>query len=245
MPFADNLHFFSSRGPREDGGFKPNFVAPGAAISSTPLWQVGGGLASVLPPGYSLFNGTSMAAPQAVGVGALLVSAAKAAGVQKQPDQIRQAFMSSARFLDPSRFQAYEQGNGLIDVDAAWNLLKTNIKTVDISSSVPVNTVLSGFLATPGVGPGIYDREGVTVGQSYTRMYTFTRNDGPGGAATYNLSWVGNDGTFSFRRRTSIALPQGAPVNLDGRRSTRRRPVPTRPSCNSTTRARPGSTTRR
>jgi subtilisin family serine protease len=27
----DNLHYFSSRGPREDGGFKPNVVASGAA----------------------------------------------------------------------------------------------------------------------------------------------------------------------------------------------------------------------
>ena len=34
--FWDNLHPFSSRGPAEDGAFKPNIVAPGAAISSTP-----------------------------------------------------------------------------------------------------------------------------------------------------------------------------------------------------------------
>ena len=34
--FVDNLHPFSSRGPAEDGAFKPNIVAPGAAISSTP-----------------------------------------------------------------------------------------------------------------------------------------------------------------------------------------------------------------
>ena len=71
------------------------------------------GLPYTLPPGYSLLNGTSMAAPQATGVGALLISAAKQAGVQKQPDQIRQALISSARYLDPSRFQAYDQGMGL------------------------------------------------------------------------------------------------------------------------------------
>ncbi len=72
-PGTDNLHPFSSRGPREDGGFKPNIVAPGAAISSTPLWQAGGPVPGVheLPPGYSMFNGTSMASPQAAGAGAL------------------------------------------------------------------------------------------------------------------------------------------------------------------------------
>jgi hypothetical protein len=213
MPFPDNLHYFSSRGPREDGGFDPDIVAPGAAVSTTPLWQPGVGLPYTLPPGYSLLNGTSMAAPQSTGAGALLVSAAKATGAQHQPGQIRKAFLSSARYLDTSRFQAYDQGVGIINVGAAWDLLKTNLNTVDISSSVPVNTLLSGFLATPGIGKGIYDREGVTVGQSYTRTYTFRRNDGPGDTTTYNLSWLGNDGTFS-PTAGSIALPKGSPVNL-------------------------------
>ena len=212
MPFPDNLHYFSSRGPREDGGFAPELVAPGAAVSSTPMWQNGSGIPYVLPPGLSLFNGTSMAAPQATGVGALLISAAKQAGAQKQPAQIRQALISSARYLDPSRFQAYDQGMGLMNVEAAWELLKQNIKTVDITGTVPVNTILSGFLATPGQGTGIYDREGVTAGVSYTRTYTFTRNDGPGGSITYNVGWVGNDGTFSAP--TTVTLAKGGSATL-------------------------------
>jgi hypothetical protein len=211
--YVDNLNYFSSRGPREDGGFKPNIVAPGSAISSTPLWQPGGpvGGTYALPPGYSMFNGTSMASPQAAGGAALLVSAAKATGVQKQPAQLRQAMNSSARYI--GRLRAFDQGNGLLDVGAAWNLLKANIKTVDISSVVPVNTVLSGFLATPGFGQGIYDREGVTIGQSYSRQYTFTRTSGGGGTKTYNLSWVDNDGTFSSAG--SIALPLNTPKTLN------------------------------
>ena len=212
---VDNLHGFSSRGPREDGDFKPSFVAPGSAISTTPIWQAGGPVAGTyaLPPGYSMFNGTSMASPQAAGAAALLISAAKQQNVQKQPDQLRQAITSSARYLDPARIGAYEQGNGLLNVGAAWDLLKTNIQTVDISSSVPVNTLITGFLATPNVGRGIHDREGVTLGQSYTRQYTFTRNSGGGGSTTYNLSWVGNDGTFSSA--TSISLAKGVPTTLD------------------------------
>ena len=60
---------------------------PGAAISTTPLWQPGGPVAGVhaLPPGYSMLNGTSMASPQAAGAAALLVSAAKQAGVAARP----------------------------------------------------------------------------------------------------------------------------------------------------------------
>ena len=206
----ENLHYFSSRGPREDGGFDPELVAPGAAISTIPVWQAQGCLASTCPVGYALFNGTSMASPQAAGAAALLVSAAKAAGAQHQPDQIRKAFLSTADFLT-GRYQAYEQGMGLVDTQAAWNLLRQNVKTVEISSSVAVNTVLSGFLATPGVGKGIHDREGVTVGQSYTRTYTFTRNDGPGGNTTYNVSWVGSG---AFSSASSISLPKGSAVSF-------------------------------
>ena len=210
--FDDNLLYFTSRGPREDGGFKPNIVAPGAAVSTTPLWQPGSGLPYTLPPGYSLFNGTSMASPMAAGSAALLLNAAKATDTQHQPAQLRQAINSSARFLDPTRFQAYDQGNGLMNTVAAWEILKTNVKTVDIASAVPVKTLLSGFLATPGIGVGIHDREGVTVGQSYTRTYTLRRTSGGGGTKTYNLSWVGNDGTFSTA--PSIALPLNANVTL-------------------------------
>ena len=209
---GDNLHPFTSRGPREDGGFKPQAVAPGAAISTTPLWQPGGpvGGTYALPPGYSMLNGTSMASPQGAGVGALLVSAAKQAGVQYQPAQIRQALISTSRYL--AGYKASDQGNGLLDTAAAWDLLKTNIKTVDITSAVENHSPLAAFLATPGVGPGIYDRDGTHVGDSYSRTYTFRRTSGGGGTTTYDLNWVGNDGTFSSAG--SIALPLNVPRTL-------------------------------
>ncbi len=191
---TDGMFVFSSRGPREDGGFKPDIVAPGSAVSSIPEWEQNFPLVGPLPAGYDMFNGTSMASPQAAGAAALLLSAAKQAGAQHQPAQLRQAMKSSARFLP--YYQAIDQGDGLIDVSAAWNLLKTNIKTSEITSSVPVSTRLSGLLATPNVGVGIHDREGVLAGgPTYTRNYTFTRKGG--GTVTYNLAWVGNDGTFS------------------------------------------------
>jgi subtilisin family serine protease len=207
----DNLHYFSSRGPREDGGFKPNIVASGAAISTIPLWQPQGCLAQVCSVGYALFNGTSMASPQAAGAAALLVSASQQTGVQHKPDQLRKALNSTARYLT-GRYQAYEQGNGLVRVAEAWEQLQTNAKTVEIRASVPVNTLLSGFLATPGVGVGIHDREGVAATDSYTRQYTFVRTDGGGGTKTYNVSWVDNDGTFSSA--ATVALPLNKAVTF-------------------------------
>ena len=211
-PFTDNLHAFTSNGPREDGGFKPEIVAPGAAVSTTPMWQPGVGLPYALPPGYQLMNGTSMAAPQATGAAALLISAAKQVGVQFKPDQLRQAIRSSTRLLDVGRLGVYRQGNGIVQTEAAWNLLKTNISTDEVVAKVPVNTVLSSFLAEPGIGVGIYDREGVVAGQSYTRTYKITRTKGGSQAKTYAVSWVGNDGTFSSA--ATIALPLNVTVDL-------------------------------
>ena len=208
----DNLHGFSSRGPREDGGFKPQIVAPGSAISTVPTWQAGGPLPGTyaLPPGYAMFNGTSMASPQAAGAAALLVSAAKQTGVQVQPAQLRQAINSSARFL--GRYGAHEQGNGLMRVQGAWELLRQTVKPVEITSRVAVRTALSDFLAEPGFGVGIYDREGVRAGDSYTRTYTFTRTTGGSKAVTYNLGWVGNDGTFASARTVSLPLNRAVTV---------------------------------
>jgi subtilisin family serine protease len=208
----ESLHGFSSRGPREDGGFRPALVAPGSAISTIPTWLPGGPVAGTypLPPGYAMLQGTSMASPQTAGAAALLVSAAQATGAQHSPAQLRAAMTSSARFIPT--LQAYEQGNGLLTVDRAWNMLENNIRVTDITSSVPVNTVLNGFLATPGVGQGIYDREGVNAGDNYTRDYTFTRTSGGDAPVTYKVNWVGNDGTFSSP--STISLRKGFATKL-------------------------------
>lgn len=208
----EQLFVFSSRGPREDGGLKPNIVAPGSAVSSIPAWQPVAGqcLPYTCPPGYAMYNGTSMSAPEATGGAALLISAAKQTGVQYKPDQLRQAINSSARFIPDA--SAHEQGNGLFQVGAAWDLLATNIKTAEISSFAPVNTILSGYLAIPNFGPGIYEREGWSAGDSDQRTIIFVRTQGGSMPITYNLSWVGNDGTFSSA--ASIDLPLNTPVDL-------------------------------
>jgi hypothetical protein len=211
VAYQDNLHYFTSRGPREDGGLAPIAVAPGAAVSTAPLWQAGVGLPYSLPPGYQFANGTSMASPQGAGAAALLLSAANQADVSHKPAQLRQAFISTARYLtEGNRYQAIDQGNGLLDVNAAWTLLSQNPKTETITSSADVNTVLEGFLATPGKGTGIYDREGVTIGQAYDRTVDFTRVGGGGGTKTFNVTLVGNDGTFSLGSSSVVLAKNGS-----------------------------------
>lgn len=212
-PRPESLHPFSSRGPREDGGFKPNLTAPGAAVSTTPRWQEGSPVPGTyeLPAGYGMFNGTSMAAPQATGAAALLVSAYKSLHDGKRPPvaTLRSALASTARFVDG--IPAYAQGAGLINTFRALISLRGE-RQQTVVTSVPVNTVLSDQLATPDTGVGIHDREGVTVGKEYTRTYTLTRTTGAERAVRYRVSWVGNDGTFRAPR--SVRLPLNQPVKL-------------------------------
>ncbi|TDW75494.1 S8 family serine peptidase [Kribbella pratensis] len=209
---AENLHPFSSRGPAEDGALKPEIVAPGSAISAVPTWQPGQPVVGTytLPPGYGMFQGTSMASPQMAGAGALLLSAAKANGLTVTPAQLRKSLFSSARFL--TDYSAYEQGNGLANVGVAWNLLKKLPRTDTITAKVPVSTALSGFLATPGAGIGINDREGVVLGTQYTRTYTLRRTSGPAGTVKYKLSWLSGDGTFVTAG--NVMLPLNTDVSL-------------------------------
>jgi hypothetical protein len=187
-------------------------VAPGSAISTIPTWQEGGPVPGTytLPPGYAMLQGTSMASPAAAGAAALLVSAAVQKGVSHEPAQLRTAMKSSARYL--KNYQAYEQGNGLVDVKKAWNLLKADIKTTEISSSVAISTVLSQFLGNPDTGIGIHDREGVKAGDNFVREYTFKRTTGKASPVTFHVDWVGNDGTFSSPQ--TITLPLNAAVKF-------------------------------
>jgi subtilisin family serine protease len=213
------LHNYSSRGPREDGGPKPNVAAPGSAISTTPLWQAGVAVPEAgysLPPGYQMINGTSMASPQSAGAGALLVSAAKATELGLTPAALRRALYSSAKWI--SGVQAYGQGNGLVNVPGAWALLSTGLQVRGYTIDAPVCTPLSGFLARPDRGTGIYNRCAADAGghrplQARSYAVTITRTTGPAGAIAHTLSWVGNDGTFSTA--ASVVLPLNVPVQVD------------------------------
>ncbi|MGW0518800.1 S8 family serine peptidase [Crossiella sp. NPDC003009] len=213
-PVRQGLHSYSSRGPAEDGGFKPNIIAPGAAISTVPQWQEASSIPGTypLPAGYAMLNGTSMAAPQATGGAALLIGAHKARhGSRPDPAALRNAIYSTAKFLP--NLGAYEQGAGLLNVPAAFLALQRGPAPETIKAEVPVRTVLSGELAKPHVGAGIHDREGVSVGTAYTRTYTLTRTTGTANRAWHRVEWVGDDGTFSSA--SGVRLPLNEPVKLD------------------------------
>lgn len=207
----DTIPNLSARGPRVDGGFKPDLVAPAAAVSA----NFGRNESRVpvpfqLPPGYGAGAGTSFSCPMVAGAAALLISAAKQSGVPYDADRIAWALKSSARFLPD--IGAHEQGNGLINVGAAWEALKRAPVPVAISSSVEINVAIGPYLKSANHGPGIFEREGWQTGQSGRRTLIFTRTSGSDEPTNFAVRWTGNDGTFSTA--TTIRLPLNKPVSL-------------------------------
>ncbi|WP_435897257.1 S8 family serine peptidase [Streptomyces tsukubensis] len=207
---------FSSRGPREDGGFTPTITGPGSAIQTTQTWSPGGPVREAgyeLPPGYSMIQGTSMSSPQVAGASALLLSAAKQRGIDLTPAKLRTALTSTADKIPGVK--AHEQGAGLIDTVEAWKSVKDGVAAHEYTVKAPVDTAIDFALKTPGFGTGLYDREGgLKAGQSKTYDITVTRTTGPDRAVWHELDWRNNDGTFRLLGGDRVRLPLNQPVTV-------------------------------
>ncbi len=208
---------FSSRGPREDGGFAPTLTAPGASINTTQTWFPGSPVAEAgysLPPGYSMLQGTSMSSPQAAGASALLLSAAKQKGIDLTPAKLRTALSSTADHI--SGTQAYAEGAGLIDIPDAWDSIRDGATAHEYSVKAPVDTAIDFALKTPGFGTGLYDREGgLKAGQQKTYAVTLTRTTGADRAIRHELHLANNpDKTFRIVGGDKVSLPLNKPVTV-------------------------------
>ncbi|MET7917153.1 S8 family serine peptidase [Streptomyces avermitilis] len=208
---------FSSRGPREDGGFTPTLTAPGASINSTQTWLPGSPVTEAgyaLPAGYSMLQGTSMASPQAAGASALLLSAAKHKGIELKPATLRTALASTADHI--KGVQAYEEGAGLINIVDAWKSIKDDATAHDYTVKAPVDTAIDNALKTPGFGTGLYDREGgLKAGDKKTYEVTITRTSGADGAIRHELYFENNAaGTFRIVGSDEVKLPLNQPVTV-------------------------------
>jgi len=136
VPEHGLLHF-TSVGPSYTGQLRPNIVAPGSALSSTPL----------IDDGSAMYNGTSMSAPITAGAVAALLSFARqnadyARLEQWRQDKIRsvRAKSTEARYsltsipmavrtaledtaVEQPNYTLAQQGHGLLNIDAAYDRL--------------------------------------------------------------------------------------------------------------------------
>jgi subtilisin family serine protease len=105
----DPIAFFSSRGGEVA---KPDLVTPGIAYSTVPRWSTG----------EERNAGTSMAAPHAAGLAALLVSALAANGRPPDAASIKRALMVTASATPGASW--VDEGAGVPDVGLAWTWLE-------------------------------------------------------------------------------------------------------------------------
>jgi subtilisin family serine protease len=112
-PRGSSLFGFSSRGPLPGGATGVDFIAPGAAVSAVPEWKLVAG---------TNMNGTSMAAPQASGAVAALLSAARREKLPVTHARLLAALRTSARPIPG--LPHIEQGYGLIDAAGALKALR-------------------------------------------------------------------------------------------------------------------------
>jgi hypothetical protein len=215
------LGLVASAGPSTNGGLKPDFVTPILSLVAFPCSGADDDPRKTeavkrfpyqFPPCYGAGEGTSWAGPMAAGAAALLISAAKQSHVSYSPERLRWAMRSSTKYL--SNYPAYRQGTGLLQIEAAWNLLKSKFDPPEITAIAPVHHTISRFLKTPDRGPGLYEREGWMAGRSGERTIRLTRQTGPRASQRYAISWLGNDGTFETRSAVELPLNENISVAI-------------------------------
>jgi hypothetical protein len=219
--YVDNLLITGGYAPMGNGGFGPTIISPSNIISGYRGWEDAnsGYMASVfrLPPGYRISGGTSTATPVATGAVAMLISGAKQSGVKYDACRIKQAIAMSAKYVP--NIPIYKQGNGVINIAGAWDLLRAMDKAglpPTITSAAPVKTVYSAMLVKPNEGVGLFERDGWTAGDHGTRTMTFTRTSGPAGAMPFTISVLSDSGgRITAPASVSLPLNQPVPVSLD------------------------------
>eukprot|EP00929_Paragymnodinium_shiwhaense_P110790 TRINITY_DN7800_c0_g1_i1.p1 TRINITY_DN7800_c0_g1~~TRINITY_DN7800_c0_g1_i1.p1 ORF type:complete len:1265 (+),score=358.68 TRINITY_DN7800_c0_g1_i1:256-4050(+) len=131
---------WTSRGPTQDGSLGVALCAPGSAITCLPNWTL---------QGAELYNGTSMASPNACGCLALLLSGLRAQGKSWSPASVRRAACATALPLPAA--DPFAVGAGMIQVDACYEHL-LGLERTPYTDATIATTVL-------GRGRGIYLRE--------------------------------------------------------------------------------------
>jgi hypothetical protein len=145
LPF-DEISDFSSRGPGVFGDPKPEVMAIGAYAFTPTIVNLKNVEASSedskRDQAFALFGGTSMAAPMAAGVAALIIEDMQDREQQVDPFRVKSIMMSSAKDLKNDPFV---QGAGRVDAEAAVNLSRGTGRMVSAYTEDTTKNILSAM----------------------------------------------------------------------------------------------------
>ncbi len=149
--FAGDVAGFSSRGPSLIGDPKPDLMAIGE-YSFTPSSVTKYNKNSTGP--FTIFGGTSLAAPLVAGSAAILMESLQHKGEKYDPFRIENILMSTASDLQNDPFA---QGSGLVNVTNAVNFVEGNDDTFIVHNNasyynikkildIPIKSVNSSYI---------------------------------------------------------------------------------------------------
>ncbi|MGW1057073.1 S8 family serine peptidase [Micromonospora rubida] len=206
---ADDLAYFSSRGPRiGDGAIKPEITAPGVAIVAARA--AGTSLGKPVDPQYTSASGTSMATPHVAGAAAILAQQHPAWTAERLKAQL--VSTAKAHASDP----VFSQGAGRVDVSRAikqnvfgtgvvnygivqWDSTASVVKQVTYTNEGDQPVTLALSLRGAGLPAGLLSlgAETVTVPAKGTATVpvTMAPTGVPSGAYSAHLAGVSADGT--------------------------------------------------
>jgi len=131
-------YYFSSRGPTPDGCL-PDICAPGGAISPIPRHAL---------QSKAQYHGTSMSSPNACGVAASVLSAAKQKGINCNPIELKRGLVNTA-VSKCGISDVYAQGAGLVSANQCAEYIIANHgklgQNIAIDISIPSRSNARGI----------------------------------------------------------------------------------------------------
>jgi len=186
----DRLAIFSSSGPTIEGFVKPEIIAPGGHISGImatdtyivtnhPEFSDGGG--------YFQMSGTSHAAAVISGVAALILTDDPSLSADDVKCRIMAGAKSAINSLNQSAYSVFQQGAGLVDVQASLNSTTTGCANIglDIAQDIagtthfrgPAKVDKNGDFYVEGVAGNTWDIPQSMVSTESDRWRSSIKND--------------------------------------------------------------------
>jgi tripeptidyl-peptidase II len=194
----DQLAYFSSRGGELA---KPDIVTPGVAYSTVPRWSTG----------QEIEQGTSMAAPHAAGLAALLISGLAQEKHPIDARNIKQALMVTARPLSGATY--IDEGTGLPEVGAAYRWLLGERPVPDIVvRAVGEDGRFGASLHEAVAGTEIRQRFELIRPESAPPTTYLLRSDAPWVSAPSRVTLTGPRTVVELRYTPAAVKPPGVSI---------------------------------